>query len=199
MKKFLAIALFAVGSMVGLQAQETKVTKKENRLELIPKAGINISNQAIKGINGEKSKVGFQGGLALNIPTGPGGFSVQPEINFVTKGTKFKVGNKEQNYNFNYLEIPVMAKYSFGPVYVNAGPSIGFQTGKDKKVKAAYGKTTSVDFGLQMGAGVAIPAGPGKLIVDGRYNLGLTDIADAKSINAKNRGFAISLGYAIPL
>jgi len=198
MKKFLAITALVAG-VVGIQAQETKVAKKESRFELIPKAGINISNQAIKGINGEKSKVGFQGGVGLNIHTGLGGFSVQPEVNYVSKGTKFKNSFGEQNYNFNYIEIPVLAKYSFGPVYVNAGPSIAFQMGKDNKVRAAYGKTKSIDFGIQMGAGVAIPAGPGKLIIDGRYNLGFSDIVDGNNLTVKNRGIAVSLGYAIPL
>ena len=71
--------------------------------------------------------------------------------------------------------------------------------GKNDKIKSAYGKTKSVDLGLQMGAGIAIPAGPGKVIVDGRYNLGLSNISDENGMNVKNRGFAISLGYAIPL
>jgi hypothetical protein len=34
--------------------------------------------------------------------------------------------------------------------------------GKNDRIKAAYGKTKSIDFGLQMGAGVALPAGPEK-------------------------------------
>ena len=41
--------------------------------------------------------------------------------------------------------------------------------------------------------------GPGKLIVDGRYNLGLSNISDVKGENIKNRGFVFSLGYAIPI
>lgn len=71
--------------------------------------------------------------------------------------------------------------------------------GQSNKVKEALGKTKSVDFGLQMGLGAAISAGPGKLIVDGRYNLGLSNISDVKGENIKNRGFVFSLGYAIPI
>lgn len=36
-----------------------------------------------------------------------------------------------------------------------------------------------------MGLGAAISAGPGKLIVDGRYNLGLSNISDVKGENIK--------------
>ncbi len=197
MKKFLAITAVVLG--LGLQAQQNKETKKDSGIELIPKAGITIATQSIKNMDGEKSKTSFQAGLGVNIQTGLQNFSVQPEVNFISKGTRIKNHFGNQTYNFNYIEIPVLAKYSFGPVYVNAGPSIGFLVGKSDKIKAAYGKTKTLDFGLQMGAGVAIPAGPGKLIVDGRYNLGLSNISDEKGVNVKNRGFAVSLGYAIPL
>ncbi|AYZ37729.1 PorT family protein [Chryseobacterium indologenes] len=197
MKKFLAITAVVLG--LGLQAQQNKDTKKDSGIELIPKAGITIATQSIKNMDGEKFKTSFQAGLGVNIQTGLQNFSVQPEVNFISKGTRIKNHFGNQTYNFNYIEIPVLAKYSFGPVYVNAGPSIGFLVGKSDKIKAAYGKTKTLDFGLQMGAGVAIPAGPGKLIVDGRYNLGLSNISDEKGVNVKNRGFAVSLGYAIPL
>jgi hypothetical protein len=197
MKKFLAITALVFG--LGVQAQQTKETKKESGIELIPKAGINIANQSIKNVNGEKSKVSFQAGLGVNIQTGIKNFSIQPEVNFISKGTKFKNSFGNETYNFNYIEVPVLAKYSFGPVYVNAGPSIGFLMGKSDKIKAAYGKTKTIDFGVQMGAGIAIPAGPGKMIIDGRYNLGLSNISDEKGVDVKNRGFAVSLGYAIPL
>ncbi|MBV8326995.1 porin family protein [Chryseobacterium sp.] len=197
MKKFFAITAIILG--LGLQAQQMKPIKKDSGIELIPKAGINIANQSIKNADGEKSKTSFQAGLGVNIPTGIGNFSIQPEVNFISKGTRFKNNFGTQTYNFNYVEIPVLAKYSFGPVYMNAGPSIGFLMEKNDRIKEAYGKTRSIDFGLQMGAGVAIPAGPGKLIVDGRYNLGLNNISNEQGVSVKNRGFAISLGYAIPL
>ncbi|KAB1231878.1 porin family protein [Chryseobacterium viscerum] len=197
MKKFLAITALVFG--LGVQAQQTKETKKESGIELIPKAGINFANQSIKNVNGEKSKVSFQAGLGVNIQTGVKNFSIQPEVNFISKGTKFKNSFGNETYNFNYIEVPVLAKYSFGPVYVNAGPSIGFLMGESDKIKAAYGKTKTIDFGVQMGAGIAIPAGPGKMIIDGRYNLGLSNISDEKGVDVKNRGFTVSLGYAIPL
>ncbi|WP_330747009.1 porin family protein [Chryseobacterium sp. CP-77] len=195
MKKVLLTTTFLLG-FLSLSAQQTK-EKNTGGIQLIPKAGISVYNQAIKGVSGEKSKVGFQAGLAVNIPTGAGNFSVQPEVNFVSKGTKFKNSFANQSFNFNYIEVPVLAKYAFGPVYVNAGPSVGFLMGKNNAVKAVYGKTKSIDFGVQMGAGVAIPAGPGNFIVDARYNLGLTNISDVKGTDIKNRGFAVSLGYSI--
>lgn len=172
-------------------------TAKAQSVELIPKAGINVATQVLKGFDDKKAKVGFQGGLGVNIKTNSI-FSVQPEINFVSKGTKFRENNVKRDVNLNYLEVPVLAKVSLGPIYVNAGPSIGLMVTKDGEALREYGsKVNKIDFGVQMGGGLAIPAGPGKMIVDARYYLGLNDIG--KSIDLKNRGFMASLGYAIPL
>lgn len=188
MRKLLFVGLLSLGA----------TTLKAQQLELIPKAGINIAKQAIDATNAEKIKVGFQGGVGLNIPTGAGGFSVQPEINFVGKGTKLEFAGRKTDLELNYLELPVLAKYSFGPVYINAGPSIALMIDKENKFIQNYGSApTKFEFGVQMGAGIALPVGPGKIIVDGRYALGLTDVS--KSAGIKNRGIMASLGYAIPL
>jgi len=189
MKKLVLAAVLALG-FTGANAQE---------LQIIPKAGVNLSTQTINLTNGEKYKFGFQGGVGLNIPTGVKNFSVQPEINFVNKGTTVKIGSDKEKYNFNYLEVPVLAKYNFGMFYVNAGPSIGYLVGKDKKLDATYGDLKKINFEVQMGGGVAIPAGPGKVIVDARYGLGLNNISDEAGTNVKNRSIQLSVGYAIKL
>lgn len=95
MKKLLIAAAFLAAGTLGAKAQS---------IHLIPKAGIDISKQAVSGLNGEKNKVGFQGGLALEIQPGKSGFAIQPELNYVSKGTK--LGNTK--VNFNYLELPVL-------------------------------------------------------------------------------------------
>ncbi len=187
MKKLIAasLLLFTVASV---QAQ---------KISLIPKAGINISTQAIEGFSGEKSKVGFQGGLGVNIQTA-GNFSIQPEINYIEKGTKIKMGGNSNTLDLNYLELPVLAKYAFGPVYVNAGPSIGLLLDKKNTVVNAYGRELNkIDFGVQMGAGLALPLGKGKAIIDGRYALGLNNLTKNGN-EIKNRGIIASLGYSIP-
>ncbi|RQO74205.1 PorT family protein [Pedobacter sp. KBW06] len=172
---------------------------KAQKIELIPKAGISISKQSISNMNGEKNKVGFTAGLGVNFQVAKSDFSIQPELNYVSEGTKIKNGNITVKQNLNYLELPVLAKYSFGPVYVNAGPSISLLLSDKDKLQAFYGgKVQKLDFGIQMGAGVAIPAGPGKFIVDGRYALGLTDLSKAAN-KVKNRGIIATIGYAIPL
>ena len=184
MKKLLLIAVLAVG-FVSANAQ---------KVELIPKAGISINRQ---DISGKKTKVGFQGGMGVNITTGLKNFSVQPELNYVQKGTKIKGVDGKSTYKFNYLEVPVLAKYSFGPVYVDAGPSLGLRIARNDNAKT-FTDTKRLDFGVQGGLGVAVPAGPGKIVLDGRYDLGLTKVGEYNGDSGKNRGCTVSLGYAIP-
>lgn len=187
MKKAIAITLFGL-AVIGVNAQN---------VEIIPKVGINIATQSIKG-GDEKAKVGFQGGVGVNFHTGLSGFSIQPELNFISKGTSLKTSLGREHLNVNYLELPVLVKYSFGPVYLNVGPSLGLRLGQANKEKVAYGAMKKLDFGLQMGGGLAIPLGPGKVIIDARYVLGLTNTSAVKGANIKNRGIALSAGYAIP-
>jgi hypothetical protein len=49
------------------------------------------------------------------------------------------------------------------------------------------------------GAGLAFPAGPGSVVVDGRFNLGLMDVADDETISFKHRTLYFTAGYQIPL
>jgi len=171
---------------------------KAQQVEIIPKIGVNFSKQNIGNLDGEKMRTRIQGGVGVKFNTNIQNFSIQPELNYIGKGTRLKNGNIKTDLDLNYLELPVLAKYSFGPVYVNAGPSIGLLMDKESKVIKNYGeKLKKLDFGLQMGAGVAVPLGIGKVIVDARYNLGLSDLGKQTSI--KNRGIMASIGYAIPL
>ncbi|KIO76656.1 hypothetical protein TH53_13930 [Pedobacter lusitanus] len=186
MKKLLLVA--------GLLASVHLV--KAQNVQLIPKVGLNFSKQAISNIEGEQSKTGFTAGLGVNFKVKNSAFSVQPELNYVSAGTKIK--NDKTKYNLNYLELPVLAKYSFGPVYINAGPAIGLAVGDVKKIESLYGaKVQKFNFGIQMGGGVAIPVGKGSVLVDARYSLGLTDVNKGPA-TAKNRGFMATIGYAIP-
>ncbi len=122
-------------------------------------------------------------------------------------------------------------------LYVNAGPSFGYAlNGKYESVVKAgpLSLTTSgknifeeepenstgddqyynpeyhnrLDIGVQFGGGVGLTLGPGAVLLDARYGLGLTnfykgDTGNNSSAdddpNIKNRVFAFTLGYAIPL
>ncbi len=127
--KFL-ITLFIALSSLALNAQF-----------LLPKAGLTLSTFEVENTSGMTSRMGLIAGVGYNINIGDK-FSIQPELNFVQKGSKSKSNFDEFPYGggyieyrssdearLNYLQMPVMFKLTFGDatkVYINAGPSIGF-------------------------------------------------------------------------
>ncbi len=190
------------------------------QISLIPKAGVTLSSISYGDeANDQAAKVGFVGGLGVDIGIVENFFSVQPELLFIQKGEKYSAGGVETKATLNYLEVPVLAKVSFGgeliKAYVNAGPSLSMGlTGKNKVEGGERAGETDIrfgdasndgrryldsrfDFGLQFGGGIGIGIGPGAVLADVRYGLGLTDLTDAN--RSKNRAFAFTLGYAIPL
>ena len=152
-------------------------------------------------------------------------FAFQPELFFSSKGQKFEHNGSTLIYKLNYLELPVLFKLLIPTggivtptVYV--GPSFALKLGKidgtmkndgDKEdmpedVRDEMDKSVNkFDFGLAMGGGLGINAGPGIIVLDVRYTLGLTKVNkltdDMKSEGltednlSKNSTLSLSLGY----
>jgi hypothetical protein len=210
MKKQVFLATSTILLALSAQAQ----------VSLIPRAGITLSTISYGNEpNDQEAKIGFVGGAGLEIGIIENFFSVQPELLFIQKGEDFDTRGVETKATLNYLELPVLAKVSFGSHaikgYLNAGPSLAMGLTGRQKVEGGeqsgetgirFGDASSdgrryvdnrFDFGLQFGGGVGIGLGPGSVIADVRYGLGLTDLNDDN--RSKNRVFAFTMGYSIPL
>lgn len=133
-------------------------------------------------------------------------FAIQPEVLFSCKGFKLKEEFYDdysgesiditEKISFRYLEIPVLFQVLIpaGDAVIPqlyAGPAVAFKTGfagkeeagdeeelTDKEADEMSELLKTVDFGITMGAGLGIKAGPGRLVLDIRFTLGLTDIQD---------------------
>jgi len=127
---------------------------------------------------------------------------IQPELLFSQQGStfKFNTGSPDIKSNFSYVNIPVIVKlYTIAGINLQVGPQIGFLTTaevNDEDVKDELKKT---DFSLALGVGWDLPFG---LTVDGRYNLGLSDINDFEGSGAptetiKNQVWQVSVGYKL--
>jgi hypothetical protein len=211
MKKI--VLLLALIATIGFSAQAQTM--------LIPKGGAVFSNLKTNE-SGVSGRTGFVGGLGFGIPvTADNFFMIQPEIlyiqkgaNFSTTGTTTRIGNT----SVNYLEVPVLAKINFGGesfrAYVNGGPSIAYALfGRTNQngavVNVTFGDDADVtfnnriDFGLQFGGGIGFKAGPGDILLDLRYGMGLSNLLNqpvaGTDTEAQNRVYALTLGYAIPL
>lgn len=154
------------------------------------------------------SRTGFGFGGFLQVMVGPN-FSIQPEALYLAKGAS----DDNSEVALNYLQIPVLVQYHLPTPGVSprlfAGPSLAFEVScdiEDGSFSASCDEegidTKSADFGLVFGAGVDIPAGGVVVTLDGRYDMGVTDIGeDADGLadaEIKNRAWELFAGVGFP-
>ncbi|RRB02620.1 porin family protein [Larkinella rosea] len=180
---------------------------------------LNEFNPGVEGTEAGQSETspGFTGGLIINYGVG-NVFSIQPEILYTRRSVKFAGEESGQKFSlkasFNAVEIPLLLKLSFGRktrFFVNAGPYVSY--GLDGRAKFVVDGQTIIDekqkltsddarleYGVTGGLGVSIPAGPGSILIEGRYNYSLGNNADPKPAEYVSQQVAtFSVGYLFPL
>ena len=121
---------------------------------------------------------------------------------------------------FGYLEMPILAKGKLGnekvKAFALAGPTLGYATDGKLTTRATAFFSFDIDeskidldainyerfeIGGIVGAGMEIMLPVGKIMFDGRYQMGFTEIYDIPVFNEKlmNRNFQINVGYVMPL
>lgn len=208
MKTFLRIALpLALLIAAPLQAQTT----------IGVKGGINIADidTNIEDLPDVlDSKTGFVGGGFVTLGLGSL-FAVQPELLYSQKGFKAEEGMLSAQLGTNYIEIPVLLKAQFRLAMLRpaiyAGPVASFETSCNLDVVGVsvdcdddegFVDRKKNDWGAVFGANVDLILGSITLILDGRYQLGLTNLADAPDLpdeEAKNRVWQIMAGVGFTL
>jgi len=123
-----------------------------------------------------------------------------------------------------YFELPVVAQYRPRlteklEAIISAGPEIRFRAGSQKEeatistyvngekigtVKHTQSYSgdnagSAFDIGAVAGAGLAYPIGRLKAFVEGRYHLGLHNLANGGDAKVKNRGASVVLGVTVPI
>lgn len=190
------------------------------------KAGANLSNLSGDLTNEDrfKNKVGFHGGLMLNVGLVDDGFlSLQPEVLFSQKGFKFADNEfsapgftykYKGERTYNYIDVPVLLKINAGGFYVEAGPQYSYLLKvKDETSRAINGTTYSGYTGTQnldnvnrneigYAAGLGFQSDTG-LLIGIRYNGSFTDFgkdgySDNDVRNARNSVFQASVGFLLP-
>jgi hypothetical protein len=156
----------------------------------------------------KKSVNGIQAGLSFQAGITPG-FSLVSDLYFMRKGGKLNSNNPlsagESTLRLNTLELPVLARFHFGKFYLNSGPSIAYNISGTRKIE---GLTTDLSFnnsqegfkrldaGIQIGGGYMFNIKQKRLVLDIRYNYGLTNISHSRELF--NRGLMISVNFSKP-
>jgi len=186
--------------------------------------GLSMSKASIEGEIFEGAEdpdrtwlTAFTGGGFIRF--GAGQIAIQPELFYVTKGVKFEdeANDAEGSLKLDYIEVPVLLFLGLGSgastPYVVVGPAFSFEAScsveaeggglsleTDCDEEGAEDNRKKLDVGAMFGAGLAFPAGPGSIVVDGRFNLGLMNIIDDETDDSfKHRTFSFTAGYQIPL
>jgi opacity protein-like surface antigen len=168
------------------------------------KGGMNVSSISDDGYDDTKSKVGYYGGVFVNIPASES-FSIQPEVIYNNLGSEVKLGNSySRKLNLNYITVPVMFQYKATPqFYLEAGPEFGFLVSADSKT--TWNNSTSTaeldkdnfnnfNMGVGLGAGFDITKNVG---INARYVAGFSDVTKPSSdpsTNAKNKNNTFQVG-----
>jgi len=208
MKTFVRVALpLALLIAAPLQAQTT----------LGVKGGVNVADVSTNSIDlptDLDSKTGFVGGAFATFGLGSL-FALQPELLYSQKGFGASEGDLTAELGVNYFEIPVLLKAQFKLAMLRpaiyAGPVVSFETSCNLDVigvsvdcdgDEGFVDRKKTDWGAVFGANLDFILGPVILILDGRYQLGLTNLADvpeAADEEVKNRVWQIMAGVGFSI
>ncbi len=136
------------------------------------------------------NRLGLAGGAFVNV--GFANFAIQPECLYIRKGAQSLGG--ASNFELDYIEVPVLAKFSFGIPILNPTLLIGPYAAFNTLAQAQNGVITnpaSTDWGGIVGFEVSVDA----LSLSGRWEIGLTNVTT--DTNIQNRSFDLLLGYSL--
>lgn len=191
MNKFLLFWVVSLISLPALHAQE---------FNLGAKGGVNLATLTGDDVDVE-TRTSFHLGLVAEIPFADN-FYFGPEVLYSSQGAKFKEFGTEGFFKLDYVQVPLMLKYNVGPGFsLEAGPQIGFLVSSEAESEGVSVNVdeyfSTFDLGASFGLGYKFI---NRLFVQGRYNLGLSNIWDSEEFGSgeeklKNSVIQFSLGY----
>ena len=166
------------------------------------------------GPSGTDSRTDFAFGGQIDVAISGDGM-LRTGLIYSRRGFSASESGTTLSFKISYLEVPLLIGYRFPTSnnvrpYIMGGGQLGFKVGclfegsnagasatvacEDPNIGADF---QSTDVSLVGGAGIAMPVGLDRFVVDVRYALGLTKIERNSEI--KNRGFTFGVGLMIPV
>lgn len=204
MRKFLLIALLAALCCNGVLAQDDDNYDRPNRIAIGPKAGVGLAMGSHSAAQNLDFKMGlaYQAGAAFNAhfgrrysssDGGTGWFAI--EIEAMYSGRGIKLGSDK--INMSCIEVPVLAQLYVIPTFaVEAGATMVKVLRTSPAQIISDGVTYNVgdikgsDVMATLGLCYKTPTG---IMVDARYNLGLSPLAG--NFDTKVSTFMVSFAY----
>ncbi|WP_296151695.1 porin family protein [uncultured Flavobacterium sp.] len=173
-----------------------------NTLSYGVKAGINYATVTKGNSNiSPDGKLGLYAGIFGEIPIVNDLLSIQGELLYSRQGFERRQKTSEAEYiaeyNFDYLNLPILAKYYIVKGFsLEAGPQFGFKI--HDKIHAPFSTEEHPipqeidDFDISFAVGTSFQFDEG-LFISIRYTHGLKDVI--KETEAKNTAIQVGLGY----
>lgn len=174
------------------------------------KGGVNLAEAKIEGEGGSPPldyRISGVAGVFFTLPL-TSWLELQPEALYAMKGARYDVFDVKTTLALDYLEVPVLARYSIGRkgkglrYYVAGGPTFGIRLRARQRVDFGNDVTEDIDMTDEIkraDLGVAVGGGveKGRLVFDGRYTYGLMDVDKDKTDKVKitNRAISITAGF----
>lgn len=170
------------------------------------KGGVNLANLNGNDSDHDDARSGLNIGVVLefSIPLSPIG--IESGLYYSQKGASSEDQGATGTLKTDYLEVPVLAKISFGPPgpikpHLLAGPYLGFLLNSENVSDSGGGSvsldlkdsTNDVDFGLIGGIGLDVNMGLATLSLQARYSMGLSEVYTDRDL--KHGVFAIVAGF----
>ncbi len=192
MKKFFMIAVMAISALAA-NAQ----TPAAGSITVVPKVGINFST--IDGNTDNDMKVGFAAG-AEGLYMIDDMFGISAGVMYSQQGAKQELTKGlDATLKADYINIPIMANSYLAPgLAVKIGVQPGFKVNEELKLStnehSGSAETKQVDsFDLSIPVGVSYEFS--NIVLDARYNWGVTNMYKDKDSKAHNSVFQLTLGY----
>lgn len=214
MKKIMITAMVLLSTTAGLFAQSTSKSEKTNDVHFGLRAGLNLANIIKTNDNNFSTqlKPGLNAAAFLELPI-VNGFSIQPELQFAQKGYKTSGssvvnGNYEYNVTTNFIEVPILAKFTPSKNFaIVVGPQYSFLTSTKTNFtsgSASYQQLVQSDNNNLrkniLGGVLGFEAAADNVVFSARYNLDFQqNNGDGSSTTPtyKNQVFALSIGLRL--
>src|SRR5690349_8635856 len=86
------------------------------------RAGLNVSNASFDNLPDKRERFGYHVGVFADVPVLPGFMSLQPELNYSTKGAAYKPLNERKTLDLNYVDFLLPVAFHLGSIDIQVGP-----------------------------------------------------------------------------
>lgn len=191
MKKMILMAAMFVASVAAM-AQNAVGT-----ISLQPRIGVNVAS--LTDADDADARVGLAVGAELQYQA-TDLFAITGGLTYSMQGAKYD----NTTVKLDYINVPILANvYVVKGLAVKLGIQPGFKVNSSAKVKSS-GVSVSADLDDAVNSfDFSIPVGVSyefsNVVLDARYNWGLTKAFDAEGLDSKNSVFQFTVGYKFAL